>query len=63
MEKKPVSIDIIFEAAQNGDLAEVKRLLEEGRSPNSVDTRLHWPLLHFAAAGGHTDTVLSLIHI
>ena len=61
MEGNPMNHPTIFEAAQNGDLQEVQRHLDQGTSPDEMDTRLRWPLLHFAAAGGHPEVLALLL--
>jgi Ankyrin repeats (3 copies) len=47
-------------AAQDGDLAEVTRLLNEGHSPNVFDELGKTPL-HYAAAGGHLEVMRLLL--
>ena len=47
-------------AAQDGDLARVRQLLAEGRSPHAFDVISHTPL-HYAAASGHIDIMRVLL--
>ena len=47
-------------AAQDGDLAQVTRLLNEGHSPNVFDELGKTPL-HYAAAHGHLDVMRLLL--
>jgi len=65
-----MSLDVSFEdvlrreelhfAAQDGGLAEVTRLLNEGHSPNVFDELGKTPL-HYAAVGGHLDVMRLLL--
>ena len=47
-------------AAQDGDLARVRELLAEGRSPNVFDEISKTPL-HYAAESGHIDILRILL--
>jgi ankyrin repeat protein len=47
-------------AAEDGDVAEVKRLLEAGYQPNIFDELGKTPL-HYAAEGGHLQVIEVLI--
>jgi ankyrin repeat protein len=53
-------IEELHFAAQDGDLAEVTRLLNEGNSPNVFDELGKTPL-HYAAAHGHLDILRLLL--
>jgi ankyrin repeat protein len=65
-----MSLDLSFEdvlrreelhfAAEDGNLAEVTRLLNEGHSPNVFDELGKTPL-HYAAARGHLDVMRLLL--
>ena len=50
----------IAEAVKAGDLGKVRRLLEEGHSPNSKDY-LDNPILYVALSNGHADVAKLLI--
>jgi ankyrin repeat protein len=47
-------------AAQEGDLARVRQLLADGRSPNAFDELTKTPL-HYAAEKGHIDIMRVLL--
>jgi ankyrin repeat protein len=47
-------------AAQDGDLARVRELLADGRSPNAFDEISKTPL-HYAAGSGHIDIMRVLL--
>jgi ankyrin repeat protein len=47
-------------AADDGDIEEVKKLLEEGYQPNLFDELGNTPL-HYAAMGGHLDVINVLL--
>lgn len=50
----------LHDAAQSGDIEEVKRLLDEGRQPNEFDDLGKTPL-HYATEGRHLDVMKLLI--
>jgi ankyrin repeat protein len=47
-------------AAQDGDIARVRQLLADGRSPNGFDEIARTPL-HYAAVGGHIEVMRALL--
>ncbi len=51
----------IYEAAEQGDIAEVERLLQADPDCLNQQGRGGWTPLHWAAAGGHADVVKLLL--
>ena len=51
----------LHKAASNGDIKEVKRLLDEGVSVDSRKEYNQWTALHYASLFGHADMVSFLI--
>jgi uncharacterized glyoxalase superfamily protein PhnB len=51
----------LHQAARQGDLATVRRLLGEGANPNARETGDNTYPLHWAAARGHTDIARALL--
>ncbi len=50
----------LHSAAQDGDIARVRQLLADGRSPNAFDEISRTPL-HYAAESGHADIIRVLL--
>ena len=50
-----------FNAACQGDTAQVERLISRGADVNYVEENLHWTPLEGATFGGHKDTVAVLL--
>ena len=50
-------------AAQDGDLAEVQRLVERGGDVNALDADLSFTPLHYAARGGHIEVMKYLLSV
>jgi ankyrin repeat protein len=48
-------------AADQGDLAEVQRLIAKGHPVDTFASALGWTPLHFAAVGGHLDVMKALL--
>ena len=57
---QPLVYKTIHEAAQKGDLEDVKRHLENGMDVNAKDAR-GWTPLHYAADEGHKEVIALLI--
>ena len=50
-------------AAQDGNLAEVQRLVDSGYDVNAFDEDLYFTPLHYAAKGGHVKVMKYLISV
>ena len=53
----PTAADALCSAAENGNIARVRRCLAEGTSASALDGFIHFPALKHAAVNGHLDVM------
>jgi ankyrin repeat protein len=58
-----MSVDDLHDAAERGDVAEIRRLVAAGVDVNGVDAANKTTALHFAAADGHVEAVKILLQL